>query len=415
MSLLLTTATLNSAAFAQPSRVPQSGQQIVTTQQDPSTTQSPVSAPAPSGILADSEKDYLISAGDVIEIQIADAPELSRYYRVNAQGSFEMQVIGRVAARGQSTEELARTIAKGLRDQEYLKDPNVVVIVRQYNSQTFFVQGSVNRPGVYQVEGSPSLLMMIGMAGGLNDNHGSTAFIIRSVRQPKPAEQPTTSAPAPPVKPAPTAVPTEPAKQPESTKPPESATTSPESTKQSDAAQDQSRTQTGSAQTVSTQTASIDSGAPATAPDADPQPEYELLRVNLSALYRGHFEQNQKLQPGDIINVPRADVFFVAGEVQAPGSFQLKDGTTLRQAISLAQGMTFKSKPGDGIIFREDPESGKRQEIKVDISAVMNGKTDDIPVLANDVIIVPNSRTKSVGGALLMAFGLNTARVPLRY
>jgi polysaccharide export outer membrane protein len=358
--LLLFTIAFGSTANAQPKRASQSSG----AQADTSAAQSPASDSASPSILADSDKDYMISPGDVIEIRVGDAPELSRNYRVNAQGSFEMQVIGRIVARGQTTEELARMIANALREQEYLKDPNVVVTVRQYNSQTFFVQGAVNRPGVYQVEGTPSLLMMIGLAGGLSDNHGSTAFIIRGIKQ-KQSEQ----------------------------------------AKLNDDAQEQSKTQT----------ASIDSSTPSQTRDADASAEFELLRVNLSALYKGHFDQNQRLEPGDIVNIPRADVFFVAGEVLAPGSFPLKEGTTLRQAISLAQGVTFKAKSSDGLIFREDPESGRRQEIKVDIGAVMSGKKEDIVILANDVIIVPNSRTKSVGGALLMALGVNSARVPMRY
>jgi polysaccharide export outer membrane protein len=356
--LLLGTVAFSSTASAQPTRAPQSGP----AQSDRAPA---LPDPAASGVLAESHKDYLISAGDVVEIQIGDAPELSRNYRVNARGSFEMEVIGRITAKGKTTEELARMIAGGLREQEYLKNPNVVVIIRQYNSQTFFIQGAVNRPGVYQVEGAPSLLMMIGLAGGLSDNHGSTAFIIRGVR----------------------------------------------GQRQKTDAQDSARQEQSNAQT-----AALDLSAQSQPRDDDAETsrEFELLRINLGALYKGHFDQNQRLEPGDIVNIPRADVFFVAGEVQAPGSFPLKEGTTLRQAISLAQGTTFKAKPGAGLIFREDPESGKRQELKVDIGAVMGGKKEDIPILANDVIIVPNSRTKSVGGALLMALGVNSARIPIR-
>jgi polysaccharide export outer membrane protein len=137
-----------------------------------------------------------------------------------------------------------------------------------------------------------------------------------------------------------------------------------------------------------------------------------LIKVNIGQLFRGLADQ--RLEPGDIINIPRADVFFVAGEVKAPGSFPLKEGTTLRQAVSLAQGMTFSAKAAEGVIFREDPALGSRQEIKVDISAVMNGKEEDILMRANDVIIIPNSRTKSVGSILLMALGVNAARIPIR-
>jgi polysaccharide biosynthesis/export protein len=101
--------------------------------------------------------------------------------------------------------------------------------------------------------------------------------------------------------------------------------------------------------------------------------------------------------------------------VNAPGALALKEGTTLRQAISLAQGTSFNAAADRGIIFREDPSSGKRSEIKVDIAGIMSGKKQDMPILANDIIIVPNSRLKSVGSTLLRAFGVNSARVPMRY
>lgn len=141
--------------------------------------------------------------------------------------------------------------------------------------------------------------------------------------------------------------------------------------------------------------------------------EYELLKVNINGLLKGHFEQNAVINPGDIINIPTTDVFFVAGEVVAPGTFQLKDGTTLRQAISMAQGTTFKAAPGRGIIFRENGETGRREEVKVDIGAVMTGKKEDVPLYANDIIIVPNSLFKSVGKVLLTGFGTSAAmRVP---
>ncbi len=301
------------------------------------------------------DSTYKISPDDLLEIKVEDAPELSRSYQVDASGQIEMPIIGSVVAKQKTANELARLIGAGLRQQDYLNNPNVVVTVRQINTKTYFIQGAVHKSGVFQIEGRPSLLTIIGLAGGLADNHGSTVFVLRP---------------------------------------------------------NKTQTQSPGAQASNLQAKveNQDSGA-----DSANAADYDLIRVNLSALYKGQFEQNLKLEPGDIINIPRADVFFVAGEVQAPGSFPLKDGTTLRQAISLAQGLTFKARGGDGTIFREEPESGRRQEIKIDIGAVMNGKKEDIPILANDVIIIPNSRTKSVGGAILMALGINSARLPMRY
>lgn len=308
--------------------------------------------PAP-GVLIAPQEDYRLAPGDTIEIQVEDAAELGRTIRITAAGDFEMPFLGVIAAQGKTTAELAKSIAASLREQDYLKQPQVTVTVKQYNSQNFFIHGAVRQPGVYQVEGHPSLIRLISLAGGLADNHGATALILRPVKATE---------------------------------------------RQSDIKAEETRPQTTTGKL----------------PSEESEP-YDLIRVNINAIYQGNFERNLKIEPGDIINIPLANVFFVAGEVHAPGSFPLKDGTTLRQAISLAQGTTFKAAQGRGIIFRDQPESGKRQEIRVDIGDVMSGKKEDLLIFPNDVIIVPNSRTKSVSSALLTALGINSARIPIRY
>jgi polysaccharide export outer membrane protein len=310
-----------------------------------------------TALLVSPEEDYRIGPNDVIEVQIENAPELSRTFRVTGAGTFLMSYIGRVTALRKTTEELAQTIAEGLRG-DYLKDPKVTVTVKEYNSRSFFIQGSVRSPGVYQIEGRPSVLELVTLASGLSETHGANAYIIRRIK-------------------------TSDRKQPE----PKGAGAS-------------------------------NAGAPEGAgvgqePAPGETPPYELKSVNINALLKGHFDQDMFLEPGDIVNIPPTDVFFVAGEVNTPGSFPLKEGTTLRQAISLAQGTNYKAALDRGILFRENA-TGKREELRVDIGAVMSGKKEDISIMANDIIIVPNSRSKTIGGALLRAFGLSTvARVPL--
>jgi polysaccharide export outer membrane protein len=136
--------------------------------------------------------------------------------------------------------------------------------------------------------------------------------------------------------------------------------------------------------------------------------DYHVETANISGLMKGILKNNVSLEPGDIVHIPPADVFYIGGEVVAPGEFSLKEGATLRQAIAMARGMTFKAAPGRSIIFREDPATGKQREIKVDIAAVMKNKEPDIAIKANDIIIIPDSRIKAVGGALLSAFGMAT-------
>lgn len=346
-SLISLATAILMLSFISTSSLAQDGRSIQPQFKTPQQT-SGDAAPTPNVIVTPNE-DYRIGPGDVIEIQVEDAPELNKVGRVNSKGAFLMNYLQSINVAGKTSEELSAFIAEGLKGR-YLKNPQVTVNIRQINSHSFFIQGAVRRPGVYQIEGRPSLMKLITVAGGMQDSHGSTAFVIREMKHD------------------------------------DDAVATPASNGATNA-----RNQVQSANT-SLQEEDL----------SDVQ--YEVLKANVSSLYKGRFDQNVQLEPGDIVNIPPADVFFVAGEVREPGSLPLKDGTTLRQAISMAQGMTFKAAGNRGIIYREGA-NGQREEIKVDINAVMNGKKDDIVIAANDIIIVPNSALKSTALPLLNSLG----------
>jgi polysaccharide export outer membrane protein len=131
------------------------------------------------------------------------------------------------------------------------------------------------------------------------------------------------------------------------------------------------------------------------------EPDYELITANIGGMLKGRLGSNLIVHPGDVVYVPPADVFYIAGEVRAPGQFNLRQGITLRQAISLAGGTLFKARLGKGVIFRTDPTTGNFTELPVDIGAVMSGKGKDMPLMGNDVIWVPNSSVKAIGSTVL--------------
>jgi polysaccharide export outer membrane protein len=321
--------------------------------------------PGVTGAIADAREDYRISPGDVIDVQVDRAPELSGMRRVATSGTIRMEYLGRVTANGKTADELAGLIADSLRVR-YLKNPRVTVTIQQINSHTFFIQGAVNRPGAYQIEGRPSLLTLITVAGGLSDGHGSTAFIIREAHRPEGGVPDADELKALSIS------------RPE----PGSAIPPPQSPSQSG--------------------------------DRDQEPherdEYEMIKVNINGLFNGDLGKNVRLDPRSVVNIPQADVFFVGGDVNAPGSFRFKEGATLRQAITLAQGMKPTAAPDRAIIFREDPADKKKQEIRIDARKIMNGQQEDVAIAANDIVIIPNSRSKTVGGALLSALGFSPWR-----
>src|SRR5262245_16872300 len=127
--------------------------------------------PATTAVIT-TRAEYRIGAGDLVEVKVDKAPELSGTYRVSANGTFQMYFVGAVQAQDKTPEELTELIAGAIRGR-YLRSPHVTVEVKQYNSRAVFVQGSVRLPGIYQLDGRVSLLKLISMCGGLADNHGS--------------------------------------------------------------------------------------------------------------------------------------------------------------------------------------------------------------------------------------------------
>ncbi|HEX5733971.1 MAG TPA: SLBB domain-containing protein [Blastocatellia bacterium] len=118
--------------------------------------------------------------------------------------------------------------------------------------------------------------------------------------------------------------------------------------------------------------------------------------VDISSLNRGVVTEESYLQPGEIVIVSSVQLFHVSGEVNAPGSFRYDKGMTLRQAISLAQGMTSKAVSDRAYINREVAASGERQVITVDLGEIMKGKKEDVAIEPGDMIVVPSYRSKSI-------------------
>ena len=127
--------------------------------------------------------DYRIGPEDLLDITVFEAPELNCSSRVSAGGEISMPLIGVVKADGLTPRELETVINELLR-RTYMKDPHVGIIVHEMQSHTVSVVGAVKNPGVFQVRGSKSLLEMISLAGGLEDDAGGALEVLRGAGLP---------------------------------------------------------------------------------------------------------------------------------------------------------------------------------------------------------------------------------------
>jgi len=122
--------------------------------------------------------EYRLAPRDLLEISVFQVEDLTKTVEVNSRGEIALPLIGNVQASGRTASELEQEIARKL-GESYLQSPQVSVFVKEYRSQMVTVEGAVNKPGVYEVPGSASLLQVIAKAEGIDrvgDPSGVTIF-----------------------------------------------------------------------------------------------------------------------------------------------------------------------------------------------------------------------------------------------
>jgi polysaccharide biosynthesis/export protein len=117
---------------------------------------------------ADSES-LLISAGDLISVEVFDTPEMSQEVRVSDAGTVRLELIGDVKLAGKTPATAAQIIEKALTDKQIMRQPQVSVRVEEYASQNVSVIGQVRSPGGYPISSPQSVLTVLSLAGGLTE------------------------------------------------------------------------------------------------------------------------------------------------------------------------------------------------------------------------------------------------------
>ncbi len=112
---------------------------------------------------------YKIGPLDVLDVTVFKVPDLAKTVQVAEDGSINYPLIGEVTAAGKTAHELEHDLTKKL-GAKYLRDPQVTVMIKEYNSQRVTVSGSVKSSGVYAIKGSTSLMQVIAMAGDIDMN-----------------------------------------------------------------------------------------------------------------------------------------------------------------------------------------------------------------------------------------------------
>lgn len=337
-------------------------------------------------------RGYRVGAGDVLKVTVWGHDDLTRPVVVPPDGTVPFPLIGDIRVLGLTTGQIELRL-KDLLGRDYLVDPQVSVVVQEYRSQRVFVLGEVAKPGTYALTGQLSLLDIFSQAGGPTKVAGRDILVVRA---------PAAEGPAAPGAAGTTTVRVNLGRL-----------------LDGDAAENLAL-ESGDTIYLPKQVGIFLLGEvrrpgayglerDTTALEAITMAGGLTERAVLSAarLLRKKSDGTQEttdvdltgskaretlLSDGDTLLIPAGNTFYVLGEVRKPGAYQLEQATTAVGGIALAGGFTEKAAPNRTKIIRTR-QDGRQETLAVDLNDVLKrGRKDkDVPLAANDVIVVPES------------------------
>ncbi len=125
-----------------------------------------------------SKEEYRLGIGDVLRITVFQNPELTLEARVSESGVVSYPLLGSVKLGGLSLGQAEKRIADGLRDGNFVKQPQVSILVVTVRGSQASILGQVNKPGRYPLEQADTKLSdLLALAGGIAPNGSDTAVV----------------------------------------------------------------------------------------------------------------------------------------------------------------------------------------------------------------------------------------------
>ena len=130
--------------------------------------------------------EYRLAAGDVVRIVVYQNPDLSLEARLSEAGALNFPLLGSLRLGGLTVAAAEQVIARGLREGQFVRQPQVNVSVMQVRGHQASVLGLVNRPGRFALESAGLRLSdLLAMAGGASAGASDTAVVV-GIRQGRP-------------------------------------------------------------------------------------------------------------------------------------------------------------------------------------------------------------------------------------
>jgi polysaccharide export outer membrane protein len=338
-------------------------------------------------------QDYVIGPKDILKITVWGQPDLSGNFPVSLEGTVNFPLVGPVAASGLTENQFAGRLQR-LLEKDYLVNPQVFVNVAEYRSKKVIVLGEVAKPGVYPLTGEMTVLEIMSQAG-LSSSAGKEIVLVRKGE--KVASVGSTQTSGNTIRRL--SIDKIRSADPKENIPVEDGDTIfvpknnsffvlGEVARPGVYSLDKDMSVLEGITVAGGFTTKAQAGGTKVIRKL-PDGTQDTISVDLSGKIPA--DKQTKIADGDTILVPRGNAYFVFGEIKRPGEYQLEKDTTILEAISAAGGFTDKAAPGRTKIIRMTARG--QQTIEVDMNEIIKrGRREkSVPLMENDVIVVPES------------------------
>jgi polysaccharide biosynthesis/export protein len=108
---------------------------------------------------------YRLAPGDTFDINFDLSPEFNQQaVMVQPDGFVTLHGVGDVKVQGETVPELTQTLRTAY--GKILNDPNISVVLKDFQKPYFIADGQVARPGKYELRADTTLSEAVAMAGG---------------------------------------------------------------------------------------------------------------------------------------------------------------------------------------------------------------------------------------------------------
>ncbi len=130
----------------------------------------------PPQLSAAKDSRYRLVPGDVLEIIYRYTPEFNQTVTIHPDGFAVLEIVGDLKLSGLTLDEARKKILE--KATVRLKDPEVTLILKEFQKPYFLVSGEVSQPGKFEMRENVTALQAVMMAGGTKDTAKASQIVV---------------------------------------------------------------------------------------------------------------------------------------------------------------------------------------------------------------------------------------------